>query len=308
MDVVVEDLSVKDYHVKIQFTSLELWRVRRAALARERLKALNPDPDEDEDEAVADNGGALLDGLYGDLATNREFLTKFTLPADKQPESPLDPNPEVHCALSDGQRVLQLATLDELRETLRRHVASPTRAEGRDDPGLWLYPIVERVWVRGHFSNSLIPFGIHLLDVPGVDDVSQYRVQIAKSAIESAGTVFLVASCMPTAERPFSSRWVREELGRLSRRGQTTVLVLSGADDVYSAPDCQSMIDEDLREARKHKIDVDIVHCVCNKPRAALDAHPSGYGIQNLRRYISQENAKVLTVSTSRCKRTYARR
>lgn len=44
----------------------------------------------------------------------------------------------------------------------------------------------------GSLQGLHCPPGVHY--VPGIDDKSEHRVQLARSAIESAGTVFVVES------------------------------------------------------------------------------------------------------------------
>lgn len=301
MDVAAEPAlsPLLSFSVKIQFSCFERWHERRADFARAIIKKLNSDPDDIDDVGTTvDAGEAIMEMLYPKQYRDAVFLQQLTHVTSRNS----DPNPKVNAALTAGTRIQKYNSLETVRAALRQLVARPSRDE-LDAGGEWLFPVVERVWVRGHFPSAIVPSGVHIIDVPGVDNISLYRVQAARAAVETSDAVFLVASCADTAERPFSSRMVQDELSRLARAGARAVLVLTGSDAIFDEPDGEKRRQRNLADALQANINVPIVHCAASKLfKPQSTTHPTAYGVRELVAPVMHERTRVLahTLNVSR--------
>jgi energy-coupling factor transporter ATP-binding protein EcfA2 len=290
------DPHVAEYTVRVRFVGRERWRARRSALVRSVLQRDEDSAEDGAAEACEDKAEAadILELLYGAQRSKDEaFLAKL----EQLPPEEDDPNPAIAQALRDGTRVTQHGFVESMRELLFQLVAVPKRNAPEAEKQRALFPVVEKVWVSGPFPKAIVPAGMHVVDVPGVQDVSRDREAVARAAIESATLVLITASGAATAERPFVSAMIRNEIDSAKRRGQQCVLVLTGSDKFFKKKEetARARIESDIEEARRRGIDVPIVHTAARSyfKKEGNPSPPTRYGASLLVPYMQEELQRV---------------
>eukprot|EP01105_Mastigella_eilhardi_P011588 TRINITY_DN2666_c0_g1_i1.p1 TRINITY_DN2666_c0_g1~~TRINITY_DN2666_c0_g1_i1.p1 ORF type:complete len:1192 (+),score=288.04 TRINITY_DN2666_c0_g1_i1:189-3578(+) len=194
----VTDISYQDksYEAKVEFFSMAEWREEYRRLLSNTARNNLPD---------SKAAKKILATVFGRVTPWAEQ----ELPAELQK------------VLEEGSRVFQTDNCDELRRWASVYIDSSRATTGR---GRWrleankvhYWPLVKNIFLRGPFRA--LRTGVHIIDLPGVNDSNPAREQITRNYIKQCTSIWVLAPIKRAATSKTVSALVNDCLSRHFRR------------------------------------------------------------------------------------------